>query len=393
MVRRLLERQQAGELSTRHVRAVAETVGVSERTVWRWLEQAKATGRAETPVRQGYAVSDEVWELLGEAGGNVSELRRRLVAAGGEAPVPSMSTLCRVIRRDRRAGRALLTGREPEVAGSRRPDPLSELGLNVVAEKGVGGQVFLREQKHLAQVPVLVPDAQVVHTPAVRSVLRTVAHAAAVGAVVCLYGDAGQGKTVALQYALSQLPHPARVRRVHVGVHPTVPELRRVLADALELGRRLPRGAGEADLMLVNALRQPRVLVLDEAQRLPGPALEFLRGLWDHPDTDTALLLAGAGSERALRRVPALASRVLTWELVPRLRPGEVAAAMAAFHPLWEDVSEDDVVWVDEHVGHGNFRTWAKLTSHLTAEIYGKSRAVVDRQLLERSCARLMGPL
>lgn len=107
-----------------------------------------------------------------------------------------------------------------------------------------------------------------VHTPAVRSVLRTVAHAAAVGAVVCLYGDAGQGKTVALQYALSQLPHPARVRRVHVGVHPTVPELRRVLADALELGRRLPRGAGEADLMLVNALRQPRVLVLDEAQRL-----------------------------------------------------------------------------------------------------------------------------
>ncbi|MFE1029719.1 AAA family ATPase [Streptomyces sp. NPDC058818] len=390
-MRRLLERQRAGELATRHVRAVAETVGVSERTVWRWLEQAKTTGQMEAGARQGYAVSDEVWELLGEAGGNVSELRRGLVAADGEVPVPSMSTLSRVIRRDRRAGRALLTGREPEVAGSRRSDPLSELGLNVVAEKG--GQVFLREQKHLAQVPVLVPDAQVVHTPALRSVLRTVAHAAAVGAVVCLYGDAGQGKTVALQYALSQLPHPARVRRVHVGVHPTVPELRRVLADALELGRRLPRGAGEADLMLVNALRQPRVLVLDEAQRLPGPALEFLRGLWDHPDTDTAILLAGAGSERALRRVPALASRVLTWELVPRLRPGEVAAAMAAFHPLWEDVSEDDVVWVDEHVGHGNFRTWAKLTSHLTAEIYGKSRAVVDRRMLERACARLMGPL
>ncbi|MFJ8470119.1 helix-turn-helix domain-containing protein [Streptomyces swartbergensis] len=49
VVRRLLERQQAGELSTWHVRAVAETVGVSERTVWRWLEQAKATGRAEAP--------------------------------------------------------------------------------------------------------------------------------------------------------------------------------------------------------------------------------------------------------------------------------------------------------------------------------------------------------
>lgn len=67
-----------GELATRHVRAVAETVGVSERTVWRWLERAKTTGQVEAPVRQGYAVSDEVWALLGEVGGNVAELRRRL---------------------------------------------------------------------------------------------------------------------------------------------------------------------------------------------------------------------------------------------------------------------------------------------------------------------------
>ncbi|WP_436845264.1 helix-turn-helix domain-containing protein [Streptomyces cinerochromogenes] len=67
-MRRLLERQQAGELATRHVRAVAETVRVSERTVWRWLEQANATGQVEAPVRQGYAVSDEVWALLGEVG-------------------------------------------------------------------------------------------------------------------------------------------------------------------------------------------------------------------------------------------------------------------------------------------------------------------------------------
>lgn len=97
--------------------------------------------------------------------------------------MPSASTLHRVIRRDRRTGRALMVGREPEVTGPRRPDPLSELGLNVVAGgHGTGGQVFLREQKHLAQAPVLVPGAQVVHTSAVRSVLRTVAHAAAVGA-------------------------------------------------------------------------------------------------------------------------------------------------------------------------------------------------------------------
>jgi hypothetical protein len=68
--------------------------------------------------------------------------------------------------------------------------------LNVVVDRGAGGQVFLREQKQPAQVPVLVPGAQVVLTPTVESVLRTVAHAAAVGAMVCLYGDTGRGKTV-----------------------------------------------------------------------------------------------------------------------------------------------------------------------------------------------------
>lgn len=390
MVRRLLERQRAGELSTRHVRAVAETVGVSERTVWRWLEQAKTTGRVEPGVRQGYAVSDEVWELLGEVGGNVSELRRRLVAAGGGVPVPSSSTLHRVVRKDRRAGRVLVTGREPVVAGPRRADPLSELGLDVVTG---GGQVFVREQKHLAAVPVLVAGAQVVVTPVVESVVRTVAHAVAVGAVVCVYGDAGQGKTVALQYALSQLPRLARVRRVQVGVHASVAEVRRALAEALEVRGRLPHGTGEADAVLVEALRQPRVLVLDEAQRLSVSALEFLRGLWDHPDTDTALVFAGAGSERALRRVPALASRVMTWELVPRLSQGEVATVMEAFHPLWSEVTGQDMAWVDEYVGHGNFRTWAKVTSHVTAELSGRSAAVVDRRMLERVCGRLTGPL
>ncbi|MFF2412654.1 AAA family ATPase [Streptomyces sp. NPDC058092] len=380
-------------MTSQHVRAVADVSGVSVRTVWRWLERAKATGQAEAGVRQGYAVSDMAWALLGRVGGNVAELRRRLADGGDGGEVPSLSTLHRVVRRDRRAGRTLVIEREIEVAGERRPDPLSELGLNAVAGRGAGRQVFLREQKHLAQVSVLVPGAQVVHTPTVQSVLRTVGHAAAVGAVVCLYGDAGHGKTVALQYALSQLPHPARVRRVHVGVNPTVPELRRGLADALDMDKRLPHGTGEADLLLVEALRQPRVLVLDEAQRLPVLALEYLRGLWDHPDTDTALVLAGAGSERALRRVPALASRVLAWELVPRLGPAEVITVMAAFHPLWGEVAEGDMEWVDKHTGHGNFRTWAKLTAHLTAETYGQGPAVVDRQMLERVCARLMGPL
>lgn len=299
------------------------------RTVWRWLEQAKASGRVGEPVRQGYAVPDEMWELLGGAmsrrWGNVSELRRRLVAAGGEVPVASMSSLCRVICRDRRAGRALMVEREPEVAGSRRPDPLSEPGLSVVAEKGVGGQVLLREHKRLAQVPVLVPDAQVVHTPAVRSVLRTVARAAAVGAVVCLRGDAGQGPASLPPTRPSRCstpcpgcapgPGPSGPRRCAPGGSRTGPGARGRPRAGQACGCRA--GAGEADLMLVNALRQPRVLVLvlDEAQRLPGPAADRSAPNWHrhrhrHRHRHGCLLLT-SGDPRTVRggRRPACGPR------------------------------------------------------------------------------------
>ncbi|MFE7358520.1 helix-turn-helix domain-containing protein [Streptomyces sp. NPDC057543] len=132
VVRRLLERHQAGELTSQHVRAVAEVSGVSVRTVWRWLERAKATGQAQAGVRQGYAVSDMAWALLGREGGNVAELRRRLADGGDGGEVPSLSTLHRVDRRDRRAGRTLVIEREVEAAGERP-------GLNVVAGRAGAG--------------------------------------------------------------------------------------------------------------------------------------------------------------------------------------------------------------------------------------------------------------
>jgi hypothetical protein len=218
-------------------------------------------GRVEVPVRRGYAVSDEVWELLGEAGGNVWEL----VAAGGEVPVPSMSTLSRVVRRDRWAGRALLTGREPEVAGSRRPDPLSELGLDVVAGKGGGGQVFLRR-------------AEALGAGSGRGAGReggAYVRCAVGGADGCARGRGGGGGVFV------RWRRPGQDRRVAVRPVPAAapgqgpPGPRRCAPDGsrsapgtrgrLRAGQASAAWAGEADLMLVNALRQPCVLVLDEA--------------------------------------------------------------------------------------------------------------------------------
>ncbi|MCL7370526.1 hypothetical protein [Streptomyces ardesiacus] len=61
------------------------------------------------------------------------------------------------------------------------------------------------------------------------------------------------------------------------------------------------------------------MLVLDDAQRLTPPLLDYLRQLWDSPGCAAALVLCGAGCERALARASALRSRVLT------LAPGRPA--------------------------------------------------------------------
>jgi hypothetical protein len=58
---------------------------------------------------------------------------------------------------------------------------------------------------------------------------------------------------------------------VRVPVRPSVSELRRAVFEALVLPGRFPHRSAEADERIVGALDEARVLVVDEAQRLPVP--------------------------------------------------------------------------------------------------------------------------
>ncbi|MFE2329748.1 hypothetical protein ACFXD5_38610 [Streptomyces sp. NPDC059385] len=61
------------------------------------------------------------------------------------------------------------------------------------------------------------------------------------------------------------------------------------------------------------------------------------------------------------------------------------------FHDVWEGAVSADVAWVDATVARGNFRTWAKVTSHVYALSRRGRDVLVDRALMEQACARL-GP-
>ncbi|MEU2718189.1 ATP-binding protein [Streptomyces sp. NPDC007205] len=405
LVARLLELDAAGALTTAHVRAGAQVGGVNARTVWRWLDAARTEGRVERRPRARLELADQMWEVLAQAGGNVAALHRHMKEAGGE--VPSLASLHRVVRRDLQAGRVLpdraVVRRERDEQQTRQA--LSDLAL---AGRQGGDAVKTSEPSRLgpeatsgllvgeggALAGVALPaGAQLVRTSSVRSVAEAVGQAMAVQGAVCVFGDPGRGKTAAVRMAFSEVPPGWKVTWVPVPVRPSVAGMRRAVFDALALAGRFPHTSALADAAVAGALSEARVMVVDEAQRLSVPCLEYLQSVWDHPGTRITLVLCGAGSERALSRLPQLASRIGAWQEVPRLAGAEAAPVVSGFHPLWRTVPASELTWIDRSCAHGTFRTWAALTAHLQNALLTTADASVDRALLGRLFKRVAPPL
>ncbi|MER8012565.1 Mu transposase C-terminal domain-containing protein [Streptomyces sp. NPDC094149] len=122
-MRRLLALRVRGELTAGHVRVAADALGVSERTVWRWLAAASRDERAaddpgaRAPAKTRFTITPEVRGLLALWKGNVRAVHRELVLRAARqsppADAPSLTTLHRAIRRDLTPGeRAGLAGGE-----------------------------------------------------------------------------------------------------------------------------------------------------------------------------------------------------------------------------------------------------------------------------------------
>ncbi|MFJ4536576.1 AAA family ATPase [Streptomyces tibetensis] len=407
LVARLLELEAAGALTTAHVRAGAQVGGVNVRTVWRWLDAARTEGRVERRPRARLELSDQMWEVLAQAGGNVAALHRHLKAAGGEAP--SLASLHRAVRRDLQAGRVLpdraVVRREREEQQTRQA--LADLALAGPREAGAAKVAALRLPRLVPEATGSLPmgengalagvalpaGAQLVRTSSVRAVAEAVGQAMATQGAVCVFGNPGRGKTAAVRMALHAVPPGWKVTWVPVPVRPSVAGMRRAVFDVLALAGRFPHTSALADAAVTEALGEARVLVVDEAQRLPVPCLEYLQSLWDHPGTRITLVLCGAGSERALSRLPQLASRIGAWQEVPRLTGAEVATVVTGFHPLWRTVPGPDLTWIDRSCAYGTFRTWAALTAHLQNALLATADASIDRALLRRLFQRVAPPL
>jgi putative transposase len=114
-VRRLAALEDEGRLGCEQVRLAAGSLGVSERTVWRWVRQARAGEGLVRRPRGRFEVTGELRQRLAFWRGNTAAVHRELAAAAkaGGPPAPSLSTLQRAVARDVLAGdRAGLAGGE-----------------------------------------------------------------------------------------------------------------------------------------------------------------------------------------------------------------------------------------------------------------------------------------
>jgi DNA transposition AAA+ family ATPase len=205
--------------------------------------------------------------------------------------------------------------------------------------------------------------AQTVPTEAFKLTRRAISDLFETRAMGVVHGEAGLGKTFAVEEALNRWPDVESLW----AAFPSRPTMRLVAVTLLELLTRVPCGERNrfyATALLVEELAQrPRMLVIDEAQRLNRECIEYLRHLHDQPTTHFALLLVGGdGTWEVLSREPMLRSRVYRRVTFQPLPAPHMIQAIRSYHLIYQDTTDELLLFIDDNFGHGNFRNWASFT-------------------------------
>ena len=209
-------------------------------------------------------------------------------------------------------------------------------------------------------------DANIVGTRALLACQDRLDYTIDARAMACIHGEAGFGKSLAVNSSLRALA-PHNTVRVVFRSRPTTRDIRHSLFHALHLPGRPPAHPIEFDRLLREALSDRfRVLVCDEAQWMARECFEYWRYLWDDRFTQIAVIFVGGGNcYEVLQREPMLYSRIYVWQRFRKMELEEVLEVIPAYHPVWSDASEHLISLADSRSGHGNFRNWARVTHHV----------------------------
>ncbi|MFF7638558.1 AAA family ATPase [Kitasatospora sp. NPDC008050] len=234
------------------------------------------------------------------------------------------------------------------------------------------------------------PGLRTLLTPGVLAVADALADAYAQGRFVCVVGDAGVGKTFAVHTTARRL---GELLPLDFRAQPAPTDLRACLHKALKLPGEAPADPGAADTLIRRALAQgPRIVVVEDADRLSASCFEYLRFLHDDlPQGLCVVLTAQPPGERRLRAQRMLATRTAGWPFIWPLTRDQVPWAVPALHPLWQSVAPDDLQALDARVADGCLRRWAVLTRHTQRALAVTGTKRPDRGMLQAVADRVDG--
>lgn len=215
------------------------------------------------------------------------------------------------------------------------------------------------------------------------SVQARVAEVCSRQAMAAVYGEAGLGKTFAVERA---------VRKVTLLPHvwlefPSDPSPRYVatkLLQALTGVRQDDTLYRQTDELIELLAEEPRVVVFDEAQHLRYRAVEYIRHLWDERQTQvTMIFVGGNGCWDVLSKHPMLEARIWRPVQLQPLTPEQVLKLMPKYHAIYNDCDETLIETVDDRFAHGNFRKWAAFTATAADICAERKLSKVDTDVVE----------
>lgn len=225
-----------------------------------------------------------------------------------------------------------------------------------------------------------------IETNSLLLVERTIDDCMEARAMGVVHGVAGVGKTFSLQHHLGTRP-ALETMWVDCIQRPTMRRIAQELMFALTGVR--PAG-GRTDMLdeLVALLSdKPRLVVVDEAQRLNHECIDFLRYLHDRAQTDFGLILAGGNNcWEVLSREPMLRSRVYRRVHIRPMTEQAALAHIPGYHAVYAGVDLELVVWINERFAHGVLRDWAAFT-RTAAVLCAEQDRALDRTIVRLAFA------
>lgn len=247
-------------------------------------------------------------------------------------------------------------------------------------------------------MPPIVPthflnltNATTLKTEAFALTQRAVDDCIARSAMGAIYGPAGNGKTFAVRTALASISdRPVVYMDCQEGM--TYKGLIVALLEAVTGGLLHTGTRPQLERTLMRELRdEPRIICVDEAQRLKAEGIEILRSLHDDPDTQLTLLLVGGNNcWNVLSSQPMLRSRLHRAVEFRRLTEATALKLMPKFHPLLRDCQEAVLRLVDRSFGKGSLRNWANFVASAESICQAAGEPTVT-ELVARNAFTLLG--